>query len=138
MSGSDGTTAALVAGGERDRSGTRARGAAQRGAAQLQLSNTIGTTGRSAARTASRIRADGATLPGLLVGDNGEVRAGGSLAFNADPAADENEQPAGGAALLAALRTLPIPGASTRVTPRRGPLWPAATDLNAAFGLGGT
>jgi hypothetical protein len=83
------------------------------------------------------ISAGGASLPSLTLTPGGEARAGTVVTQAADPAAATGAAPADAAAILAALRTLPLTTSSYTADPdARRHLWPSAGAFHAAFGLG--
>ena len=96
-------------GGQRDRRGTRARRAAQqRRGASCSSRTPSARTGRSAAQTASPCAPTARRCRVCWSATTARSRAGGRSRSTPTRRPTQNEQPAGGAALLAALRTLPI------------------------------
>jgi hypothetical protein len=111
------------------------------GPARLRLANSAaGATAwlvGGAGATDFSIGAGGQGVASLTLTPGGEVRAGTVLSQAADPAAATAAAPADPAAILAALRTLPLSTSSYAADPdARRHLWPAASDFHAAFGLG--
>jgi hypothetical protein len=141
VTGSDGTTQARV----EERSETEATRVladlVNNGPSQLRFTDTaIGAPdwiagGGATSRFA--IGPDGQAASSMTLTAGGDLRTGGALLQNADPASAADEQAVDAGATLAALRTLTLASREYSADPTGARhLWPAANDFRSAFALG--